>query len=79
MGRMRRELPLLVLEETMMGIVRRGAFETGIQRLSLAAGLPEKAGRTTPIVRQADWLFFKAVTKHKARSGRESVNWARVQ
>ena len=76
-GRLQAQLrPRCVLEETMLGMVRRGAFECGIKRLLSAVRLVEKTGRIKPLVRKANWLFVKVVSKFQSRSGRVPVKRA---
>ena len=53
----------------MPGIVRQGAFNGAIKRLLSALRLVEKRCRLKPLVREANWLFDKAVSKFKLGSG----------
>ena len=76
-GRTRPELPPRSMpEDTILGIVQRGAFELGISRLLSPMRTVEKARRIQLLVREADGSFVKAVTKLKPRFGREPVRWA---
>ena len=79
-GQLRPELrPRRLLEETMLGILRCGAFESRANRLLSAIQLVEKTGTIKPLVHKADWLFVKAVSKFKSKSEREPVKWLQLQ